>query len=103
MCRGKLRCIFYVFSSDKSIIILDEACNGLDYKNRDFFLDCIKELSSKNGVTILHTSHNLEDVITLGGQVFLLDKDKRKIHTYQGELRQDNLNHFMKNILGGKP
>lgn len=94
--------IFSVLSSDKSIIILDEACNGLDYQNRDFFLDCIKELSLKNDVTILHTSHNLEDIIKLGGQIFLLDKDEKKIHTYQGELKYDCLNHFMKSILGGK-
>lgn len=95
--------IFSVLSSDKSIVILDEACNGLDYKNRDFFLDCIKELSLKNGVTILHTSHNLEDIVALGGQVILLDKYDKKIHTYQGELSQDSLHLFMKNILGGKP
>ena len=56
--------IFIALSSKKSILILDEACNGLDYRNRDFFLKNIQYLAKHNSVIIFHTSHNLDMLST---------------------------------------
>lgn len=92
--------IFTILSSDKEILILDEACNGLDYKNRDYFLKNIKQLSEQNGVTIFNTSHNLEDVVELGGSMYVLDKYSKRIHLYHGEKTVEQINLFMKNLYG---
>lgn len=90
--------IFTFLSSRKTILILDEACNGLDYKNRDFFLENIKELVKRNKVSILHTSHNLEDVIDLGGNVYLLDKYNKQFFKYTGIMSIDSLSLFLKKM-----
>lgn len=91
--------IFTVLSSDKSILILDEACNGLDFKNREFFLTNIHQLVSESDITIFHTSHNLEDVIELGGKVLLLDKQAKTVHRYYGNMSLDELSSFVKSSL----
>lgn len=88
--------IFTALSAKKSILILDEACNGLDYKNRDFFIKNITELLAQNKVSILHTSHNLEDVIELGGNVYILDKYRKEFYKYNGTMSMDELSLFLK-------
>lgn len=90
--------IFVVLSSKKKILILDEACNGLDFKNRDFFLRNIIDLVKNNKVSILHTSHNLEDVVDLGGNVYVLDKFNRKFCKYHGNFSVSDLSSFIKII-----
>lgn len=89
--------IFVALSTKKKILILDEACNGLDFRNRNFFLDNIKDLVQNNKVSILHTSHNLEDVIDLGGNVYVLDKFNKKFCKYYGNLSITDLRTFLKN------
>ena len=88
--------IFTALSSGKSILILDEACNGLDFKNRDFFLKIIRQLADESSITIFHTSHNLEDVIELGGRILLLDKEAKAIHMYNGKMSLGELSSFVK-------
>lgn len=90
--------IFTALSSKKSILILDEACNGLDYKNRDFFLENIHNLVKSNNISIFHTSHNLEDIIDLGGNVYVLDKTQKMFRKYDGNMSMDELSTFMKKI-----
>lgn len=91
--------IFTALSSKKSILILDEACNGLDYKNRDFFLNNIQKLAKHNNVIIFHTSHNLEDVIDLGGHVYVLDKSSKSFCKYNEAMSIDALSQFMKKTM----
>ncbi len=88
--------IFVVLSTEKKILILDEACNGLDFKNREFFLQNIIELVNHNKVCILHTSHNLEDVIDLGGNIYVLDKANKQFCKYDGEYSIGDLSSFVK-------
>ncbi len=90
--------IFTALSAKKSILVLDEACNGLDYKNRDFFLENIRSLIKSNNISIFHTSHNLEDTIDLGGNVYVLDRSQKIFHKYGGKMSMDELSAFMKNI-----
>lgn len=87
--------IFSVLTSGKSIIVLDEACNTLDLKNRDMFLEQVKKLA-ESGVIIFNTSHNLEDVIYLGGTIHVLSKDKKKFFTYNDDLSVEKLSIFIK-------
>ena len=92
--------IFTILSTNKTILILDEACNGLDYRNKSYFIQNIKKLSSEHGVTIFNTSHNLEDVVDFGGYVYLMDKNAKKIRAYEGEMTIEKLNLYMKSIYG---
>lgn len=91
--------IFVALSTKKSILILDEACNGLDYKNRDFFLKNIQDLAKHNRVIIFHTSHNLEDVVDLGGHVYVLDKSSKSFCKYNEAMSIDALSRFMKKTM----
>lgn len=92
--------IFSVLSTNKSILILDEACNGLDYRNKNYFIENIKQLSSQYGVTIFSTSHNLDDVIDLGGHVYVMDRNSKKIRNYKGEMTVEMLNLYIKSLYG---
>jgi len=51
-----------VLVKNPKVIILDEPTLGLDPKGMREFLDLIKELSEKNGVTVLFSSHHLHQV-----------------------------------------
>lgn len=84
--------IFIALSARKQILILDEACSGLDYKNRDFFLKNILELVEQKK----YTSHNVEDVMKLPGNVYVLDKEHKKMHKYISPVSMDELSAILK-------
>lgn len=56
-----------VLSSSKSILILDEALANLDFINR---LACIQIVQRLDDQVVFNTSHDLGDVIELGGGSF---------------------------------
>lgn len=76
--------IFSALASGKKIILLDEASNSLDYKNKSLFLSEVKKLSQQD-ILFLHTSHDMEDVSFLQGKIYGLFKDEQKIKVYEGE------------------
>ena len=86
--------IYTVLASGKTIIILDEAGNSLDFKNRQLFLSHVKSLASQN-VLFFHTSHELEDVAFLKGRVYGLFKDEKIIQEYTGECTTAKLREFL--------
>ena len=57
-----------VFNKKNNLIILDEITNNLDEKNKSKILDLIKELSKNK--KIIYITHNLNEVIELGGQKY---------------------------------
>jgi iron complex transport system ATP-binding protein len=60
------------------VLMFDEPTANLDYKNTLFVLKKIKELS-KNGYTILMTTHDPNTALLLNSKVFLMNKDKPPI------------------------
>lgn len=86
--------IYAVLASGKSIIILDEAANSLDFKNRRLFLSQVRELAEGN-ILFLHTSHDFEDVVYLGGDIYGLFKDTKDIKKYSGEYTVEKLREFL--------
>lgn len=70
--------IFLVLLSGKTIIILDEASNALDFENKDLFFHYVKKLSSQ-GILFFHTSHDLSEVLSLTKEIYFLDKDKGEL------------------------
>ncbi len=60
---------------DPQIVILDEPTVGVDVQSRNVILNFLKELNSK-GVTILYTSHLLEEAQDLCTRVAIIDRGK---------------------------
>lgn len=58
--------------SNPDILILDEPCTGLDVYNRSYLFSTIKELNTKNNLTIIYVTHYVEEVIPLFQQALLL-------------------------------
>lgn len=89
--------IFTMLANEKSFIVLDEAENGLDVRAKRILLDQVKSLA-ENHVTVFHTSHNLEDVVYLGGAIYILDKYHGKFHLYEGEHTVEQISSFMSQL-----
>lgn len=58
---------------NQDILILDEPFNALDYKTYNDIKEIIRVLQAE-GITILMTSHNYEDLETLCTQIYALDE-----------------------------
>ena len=56
-------------------LILDEPTTAMDIETREHFWKIIQDLKSQN-VTILYTSHYIEEVERMADQVVLLDKGR---------------------------
>ena len=57
-----------VFNKKNNLIILDEITTNLDQKNKKIILELIKELANKK--KIIYVTHNLNEIIELGGQKY---------------------------------
>ena len=63
-------------------VFLDEITVGIDPQSRRFILDSVAELTQQ-GVTVVYTSHYLQEIEQLCGKIALLDQGKL---VYQGDL-----------------
>lgn len=91
-----------VLLSGKNIIILDEATNALDIKNKELFLNYVRDLS-QNGILFIHTSHDLSEILALESTCYLLQKDEGRVKKIQENektleniilmLKQENLSY----------
>lgn len=86
--------IYTVLAAGKTMIVLDEASNSLDYSNRELFLKHVKKLASDK-ILFFHTSHEIQDVVYLGGLVYGLFKSKKEVRIFTEELTGENLQKFM--------
>lgn len=68
-----------VLISSPKILFLDEPTAGLDFETKNIFMSSIKKLNKDFGLTIIQSSHNLEDIIEYGDTVLLLNKNKEFI------------------------
>lgn len=58
------------------ILYLDEPTVGIDPQSRKFILDIIKDLNLSQKITIVYTSHYMEEVEFLCDEIAILDKQK---------------------------
>ncbi len=56
-----------------SILVLDEPTVGIDPQSRNHIFDYLKRLNQEERVTILYTSHYMEEVEALCDRIFILD------------------------------
>ena len=59
--------------SQPRLIFLDEPTVGVDAQSRHFLLQSIRELNREHGVTVVYTSHYMEEVQFLCDQVAIID------------------------------
>lgn len=66
------------------VIFLDEITVGIDPQSRQFILDSVAELT-RQGVTVIYTSHYLQEIEQLCSRLVLLSQGKL---IYQGDVKE---------------
>ncbi len=60
---------------EPELLIMDEPTVGIDPQSRNHILETVKELN-KNGMTVIYTSHYMEEVEFLCNRIGIIDKGK---------------------------
>ena len=68
-----------VIITSPKILFLDEPTAGLDFESKNIFMKTIKELNNNSNITIIQSSHILDDIIEYGDNVFIIGKNKKYI------------------------
>ncbi|MBL8895124.1 MAG: ABC transporter ATP-binding protein, partial [Rhizobiales bacterium] len=68
--------IAQALSSECEIMILDEPCSALDYKNQSIVISTLRRLNSSMGLTIIFTTHAPQHGLEVASHVLLM-KDRR--------------------------
>lgn len=61
---------------EPEIIIMDEPTVGIDPQSRYYILEMVKELKETKGMTVLYTSHYMEEVERLCDRIYIMDHGK---------------------------
>ena len=73
---GQLQRVFIAKAlvNNPKILILDEPVTGVDQQSIELFFSILRELNSKQGITIIWSSHDLDAVERLANKVACLNK-----------------------------
>lgn len=66
------------------ILFLDEPTIGLDAVSKKIVRDFIKKINKENNVTVILTTHDMNDILSLANRVILIGKGKK---LYDGSLK----------------
>lgn len=69
-----------ILISSPKILFLDEPTVGLDFESKKIFMLSLKSLNEYSKLTIIQSSHILEDIIEYGDTVLILNKNKEFIN-----------------------
>lgn len=58
---------------EPEILIMDEPTVGIDPQSRNYILEMIQRLNKDNNMTILYTSHYMEEVEKLCDRIYIMD------------------------------
>ncbi|HLT56982.1 MAG TPA: ABC transporter ATP-binding protein [Bacillota bacterium] len=59
---------------EPELIIMDEPTVGIDPQSRNYILETVKRLNEEKKMTVLYTSHYMEEVEFLCDRIYILDK-----------------------------
>lgn len=65
-----------VIAMNPEVLILDEPTAGLDPKGRDEIFELIKKLHKKNNMTIILSSHSMDDMAKLANKIIVMNNGK---------------------------
>ena len=68
-----------VLISSQKILFLDEPTVGLDFESKKIFMSALNNFNKDFKLTIIQSSHILEDIIEYGDTVLILNKNKQFI------------------------
>lgn len=85
-----------ILISYPKILFLDEPTVGLDFESKKTFMFALKNLNKDSKLTIIQSSHILEDIIEYGDTVLILNKNKKFIKGNPKDLlfSEDILNNY---------
>lgn len=63
-------------ASECSVLILDEPCAALDYRNQDKVLALLRRLQTEQGMTIVFSTHMPQHVVEVASDVLLMQSAK---------------------------
>ncbi|MBB6455065.1 ABC-2 type transport system ATP-binding protein [Salirhabdus euzebyi] len=78
---------------DPSLVFMDEPTVGIDPQSRNYILDTVKRLNREKNMTILYTSHYMEEVEYLCDRIYIMD---------QGHIIASGSKDDIKNILSAE-
>ncbi|MGE5606837.1 MAG: ABC transporter ATP-binding protein [Bacteroidota bacterium] len=81
------------------LLILDEPTTGLDPQVRHLIWNKLRELK-ENGVTILLTTHYMEEAFQICDRIIIMDEGKKIVEGKPKELLKQNLEQFVMEIHG---
>lgn len=61
---------------DPKVLIMDEPTVGIDPQSRSYILDLIRQLNKDKHMTVLYTSHYMEEVEKLCDRIYIMDHGK---------------------------
>ncbi|WP_141433165.1 ABC transporter ATP-binding protein [Bacillus sp. 03113] len=61
---------------EPDIIIMDEPTVGIDPQSRNYILETVKKLNKEKNMTVLYTSHYMEEVEYLCDRIYIMDHGK---------------------------
>lgn len=59
---------------EPEILVMDEPTVGIDPQSRSYILETVKRLNEEKGLTILYTSHYMEEVEYLCDRIYIMDQ-----------------------------
>lgn len=78
---------------EPEIIIMDEPTVGIDPQSRNYILETVKRLNKEKQMTVLYTSHYMEEVEFLCNRIYIMD---------HGEIIASGTKEDIKNILSAE-
>ena len=72
--------------NDPKVLYLDEPTVGIDPQSRNYILKMIKEINKQNNLTIIYTSHYMEEIEYLCDDIAILDKSSIILHNKKENL-----------------
>ena len=71
-----------------SVVIMDEPTVGVDPQSRNHILESVRRLNRERGMTVLYTSHYMEEVEQLCDRIYVMDHGEIIAKGSRAELKQ---------------
>jgi ABC-2 type transport system ATP-binding protein len=66
--------------NDPKILYLDEPTVGVDPHSRSYILSIIKKLNKELGLTVIYTSHYMDEVEEISDDIVIIDRGEMVLH-----------------------
>src|SRR5699024_6791153 len=73
---------------DPELLIMDEPAVGIDPQSRNYILETVKRLNDERQMTVLYTSHYMEEVEFLCNRIYIMDQGNLIASGTKEEIKQ---------------